>query len=163
MTGYFSSPFGFSVAIPNEDYPLAAMGFTPIVGPVTWSWNCDPYECIGEGTADILGGYALGDLFDGSTFHGWVLGGTFLEDEIIDLTTGQPYADTQIYNYTFSGLWTNGWSTSGDASADIEFNARPVSGYDITTYSTPEPETMVLAGAFLAAAYKRTRALMRSR
>jgi len=154
MTGYFYSPFPFSLTLPDLNNPLAALSFSPTVGSVTWTWNCDPYQCIGFGTGLITGGNVFGQMLTNSaTFSGAVGGGTYQEMEIIDLSNGNTI-DTQLYDYAFSGSWTNGWVTFGSANADVESRGRPDSSYNLTTYA-PEPGTLALAASALFGAYLR--------
>jgi len=156
MTGYFSSPFGFFVFLPDYNNPLANLSFSPTVGPVTWNWNCDPYQCMGVGTALITGGSVIGQMtIDSAVFSGAIGGGTFQDFQIIDLGSGNTI-DNQLYDYTFAGSWTNGWTTFGGANADIESQGRPDSSYNLTTYS-PEPGTLALAASALVGVYLRRR------
>lgn len=103
MTGYFNSHFAFSLTIPNDSNPLAFMNFSLAVGAVSWTWNCDPFECVGHGTGDVISGLVGGViLFDGATFNGLVLGDTFEEDKIIDLIT---WSAVRRYTNLQSGIF----------------------------------------------------------
>jgi hypothetical protein len=71
------------------------MNLSPTVGQVTWTCNCDPFECVGQETGNVIGGPVGGIILSDELLRGLVLDSTFQEARIIDGMTGQIYVDTQ--------------------------------------------------------------------
>jgi hypothetical protein len=153
MTGEFGNS-----ACPYGCNPFYVQGFNsgpslmfditanPIVGDVTWDWQCDDQlrECHGQGSGAITGGDVVGGIYDmnnnfapRATLAGSVTGGFVLFEE----WTGMDNSYWDRYYYSFSGEWTNGFSTVAEAYSSTSSDGG-VDEFSLTTYS-PEPGTLL--------------------
>ena len=141
-----------------QDYSWQLM-FLPDLPDMSGTWYCDEYLfCENSGSAVITGGHGRGAFWSSNgtqfaEFTGKVLGGW---------VTWQRYdtADNGYYDYweffmSVRGVWSNGWVTTGTATA-WETSGRPLTQLDITT-TTPEPATLTLIGVGIAGVYMRIR------
>jgi hypothetical protein len=143
-----------------------------VEGKITGQTDCGNGICVFMGQGPIIGGTAIGDLFQVvggnfipyATMNGWVTGGTVDKTEVYE--SGVLTQFNYQYHYNFVGVWTNQWHTSG---AVYGFNVwdgtgqQGPGGSDFTlTTSTPEPGTVMLLGSgllALAGALRRNRNL----
>ena len=133
--------------------PFAGMTFSPPANlPFTTITNCSTYGCV------------FVTLWDGSAFGGAVgMGADVGGGQFITMTGGMTggvisglqeectgnlicYADEWQFDFTFRGIWSNGWWSEGSSSIHISTNppGETFGSVAMTTFATPEPGTIAL-------------------
>lgn len=135
-------PIGLFVFSPPPNLPNS----TFCVSPPIEGWNC-----VTTWNGNAFGGSVafldvkLNEGDPALTFSGWMSGGQITGGRWTDCigSCGDQY-NQWSFDFTFRGVWSNGWWSEGSANAIIPSVGETDASLQMTTFTTPEPGTLLM-------------------
>lgn len=139
--GYVWTPpnglFDFSVVLPTESLEKAETCMDPP--------TCYIHQIVWEGPAlsGTVSWTNLNNSASSTTFAGWMTSSDISVWEMWDDRGGWDGVYEYGLDFTFRGVWSNGWWAEGSTVA-LTHTTGSTDGYFDMTTSTPEPDSLVL-------------------
>jgi hypothetical protein len=160
--GLGNNPAGpFTVSFPPNPFVTQMTFSQPANLPSQTTMNCAPQGCFIQtdwnGSA-VGGGVDMVTVTDTGiqtiNMTGLMTGGT-ISGFLIECT-GILICDgyNWDYDFTFRGIWSNGWFTDGSASIRTGVMGDAQGTVTMTTFDTPEPETIALLSAGIVCGWR---------